>query len=63
MRKYEKSILNAKAAGWKDFEDAIQNECAVRNHIKTIITRNEKDYKQSKLQILNPEDFLALYGK
>lgn len=59
----EKCILKAKAARWNDFEDAIQNECAVRNHIKTIITRNEKDYKQSKLQIVNPEDFLTLYGK
>lgn len=59
----EKCIRKAKAAGWKDFEDAIQNECAVRNHIKIIITRNEKDYKQSKLQIMNPVDFLTICGK
>jgi len=41
-----------------DFEDAIQNQIAESNGLKTIITRNKKDFKNSNLSILTPEEFL-----
>lgn len=44
---------------FKDFEDSIQNFCAVEAEHEIIITRNTKDYKQSELSILTPKEYLA----
>jgi predicted nucleic acid-binding protein len=53
------SIIIALNSDFKDFEDALQNYSAELNEkIDIIITRNTKDYKKSKLPIMNPEDFL-----
>ena len=43
---------------WKDFEDGLQAECAVRIHADHIITRNIKDYINSKVPALTPSVFL-----
>ena len=44
---------------YSDFEDALQNFSAQNNGlINTIVTRNIKDYKKSKLSVLTPEMFL-----
>jgi predicted nucleic acid-binding protein len=51
-------ILDALALGWNDFEDAVQNCVAQRNGIDIIVTRNVKDYEQSKMKIFSPADFL-----
>ncbi len=50
-----------KAAGskFKDFEDGVQNYCAEESGHEIIITRNTKDYKESKLSILTPREYLA----
>lgn len=53
----EKAIFSE----FKDFEDAIQNFCAVESKLNTLITRNVKDYSQSKLSILTPKEFLATF--
>ena len=42
----------------KDFEDAIQSFAAEANDLEIIITRNKKDFSNSKLKILTPEEFL-----
>ena len=42
-----------------DLEDGIQNHIAESNGCTTIITRNKKDFKKSKLAVLTPEEFLA----
>ena len=53
------SIMIALNSDFKDFEEALQNYAAVTNgEIDIIITRNTKDYRKSKLGIMNPEDFL-----
>ena len=44
-----------------DFEDAIQVGSAERAGIETIITRNEPDFEDSALQVLNPAQFLQQY--
>jgi len=52
-------ILEALNSKFKDFEDALQNFSAENsNTIKTILTRNIKDYQQSKLAVFNPEMYL-----
>lgn len=52
-------LLNAMHSDFKDFEDAIQNYSATYDSsIKTLLTRNVKDYKNSSLTIMTPEIFI-----
>jgi len=57
-----KSIVKlALASNFKDFEDAIQYYTAVSNKkIMAIVTRDSKDYKNSNLAILTPEEAVSL---
>lgn len=58
----ERIIRQALVAGFGDFEDAIQNYTAKQlREIKTIITRNTKDYAKSDLAIHTPESYLKLF--
>ncbi|HEY9220265.1 MAG TPA: PIN domain-containing protein [Lutibacter sp.] len=58
------TIMVALNSEFKDFEDALQNYSAELNgEIDMIITRNTKDYKKSKLGIMNPENFLKLVNE
>jgi predicted nucleic acid-binding protein len=53
-------IQQAIESEFKDFEDALQNYCAVNEpDVQTIVTRNIKDYKQSSLPVMTPENYLA----
>lgn len=48
-------------SGFKDSEDALQNFSAHnRAGITLIITRNVKEYKTSRLSIMDPETYLNL---
>ena len=53
-------IHNALHSDFKDFEDAIQYNSANSKKINAIITRNPKDFKNSKLLILSVEEALAM---
>ena len=44
-----------------DFEDALLAHCAKRHYIDCIVTRNTKDFAQSPVKALSPDDFLELY--
>ncbi len=57
------AIIEALKLDFSDFEDAVQHQCALANQCECIITRNGEDYKKSKLNVYNPEEFLALLGK
>ena len=46
---------------FKDFEDCLQEECAVSFGAEYIVTRNVKDFKNSRIQAVTPEEFLAIY--
>ena len=52
-----------KAAGkmWNDYEDAVQAATAERICVKAIITRNIKDYQQSKIPAFTPAEFLERF--
>ncbi len=43
---------------FKDFEDRLQVECAKSLNIDYLITRDLKDYTNSKIECVAPEDFL-----
>ena len=48
---------------WDDFEDALQSATAERIHADSIITRNVKDFKQSKIVAFTPTEFLDSYNE
>ncbi|MBR1405014.1 MAG: PIN domain-containing protein [Treponema sp.] len=56
----EKSIKQAIALHWSDFEDSVQYAVAKRSHVKAIITRNTKDYAHSHIPVYTPKEFLEL---
>ena len=45
----------------KDFEDAVQAACAKRHFLNLIITRNVKDFVNSPVKAVSPEEFLREY--
>lgn len=51
-------IESALASSFKDFEDAIQEYAAVESQLDAIVTRNPKDFAQSSLSVLTPEQLL-----
>jgi predicted nucleic acid-binding protein len=55
----ESTITNAITSKFKDFEDAVQNYCATEANHTVILTRNIKDYKESKLAVLTPKEYLS----
>ena len=48
---------------FKDFEDAMQYFSAVSEGCDVIITRNKKDFAESKIQVLEPQEFLDKFCK
>lgn len=54
-------IRTALSSGFKDFEDALQNYSAeISGDIDVIITRNIKDFKNSTLGVMTPENYLKI---
>ena len=56
----KKIALNALNSGWKDFEDAVQYSVEKKLGAKYIITRNQKDYLKSDIQVVSPKEFTEL---
>lgn len=53
------TIIHALNSKFKDFEDALQNYSAESNgEIDLIVTRNTKDFKNSELGIMTPENYI-----
>ena len=52
-------IENAADMKWRDFEDAVQTATAKRINADYIITRNTKDYQDSPISAITPEEYLA----
>ena len=54
-------LLQALNSNFKDFEDALQNYAAeIDNGIDVIITRNIKDFKNSKLAVMTPDNYIKI---
>ncbi|WP_085765494.1 hypothetical protein [Nonlabens spongiae] len=43
-----------------DFEDGIQITVAELNEMDAIVTRNHKDFRDSKVSVYSPPDFLKM---
>lgn len=46
---------------WKDLEDGLQMQCALEKDLDYIITRNIKDFANSKVKAILPKDWIAIY--
>lgn len=57
----QEHIREGLLSGFKDFEDGIQYACASSAGIRTIITRNVKDYAKAKCAVHTPDSFLTLF--
>ena len=57
----EKVVDLALNSDFKDFEDALQYYSAVENQCEYIVTRNIDDYKNSKIKVVLPEEFIRLF--
>ncbi len=57
----KETIKQALNSSFKDFEDALQNFSAQMNgDIDVIVTRNIKDYRNSALGVMTPENYLKI---
>lgn len=54
----DKTIELALHSDFADFEDAVQYYTAVENGIKTLLTRNIKDYRPAAISVFTPSEFL-----
>lgn len=54
-------LKKAASLRWNDFEDAVQSVTAGRIHADYIITRNIRDFSQSKTPVLTPLEFLQRF--
>ena len=54
-------LLKAMESNMADFEDALVTVCAKRTKTEYIITRNVKDYMNSSVLPLTPEQFLTKF--
>lgn len=50
-------------SGFKDFEDAMQYFSAIASNCELIITRNEKDFKNALIPVMNAESYLKTLRK
>ncbi len=52
-------LENAVASKFADFEDAVLHEAACHAGAKYIVTRNIADFKNSKLPVFGPNEFMS----
>lgn len=55
----DKILDKGLSSKFKDFEDSLQYYCALETDCNFFITRNEKDFKESELPVLTPNEYLS----
>ena len=53
-------VKRATKENFDDYEDALQSICASRIKAQYIVTRNIKDYKNSKVTAIKPDDLIKI---
>lgn len=54
----DKVVELALSSDFKDFEDGMQYFTAIENNIKTLLTRNLKDFRTAEISVMTAEQFL-----
>ena len=44
---------------FSDFEDSLQYYCAIKTDCNILITRNSKDFRESDIPVLSPDEYLS----
>lgn len=58
----EHNVSTSIISPFADFEDAVQHQVAKsHSEVRSILTRNTKDFKKGKIAIFTPTDFLNFY--
>lgn len=52
------SVKNSMLLNFNDLEDSLVSYCAEREKADFIVTRNGKDFLESRIEALSPENFL-----
>ena len=55
----EETIEKGLNSNFKDFEDSVQYFSAIQSNCSVIITRNNKDFKNSDIPIMSAEEYLS----
>ena len=58
----ERTVDDALASQFEDFEDALQYHSALQTNTEVIITRNGKDFINSRLPVMTAGEYLAVYS-
>lgn len=53
-------LQSALTVGFVDFEDAVIHEAACHAGAEAIVTRNQKDFKKSKIPVYSAEDMVKI---
>jgi predicted nucleic acid-binding protein len=53
-------VRHAISSPLNDYEDAVMIETAIREEVDCIVTRNEKDYRDSPIPVYAPAEFMRL---
>jgi predicted nucleic acid-binding protein len=56
----QRTIEQALAMPWKDFEDAVQMAAAIQSGAQALITQNVEDFKGAPISVLQPAELLSL---
>ena len=56
------AVTLALESDFTDFEDALQHYAALSEKVSVIITRNTKDFKNSELAVMTPDQYLKSIG-
>ena len=59
----DKIINKGLSSKFSDFEDALQYYCAIKMDCDILITRNVKDFKESNIPVLTPDEYLKSLNK
>ncbi len=54
----DKIVDKGLSSKFSDFEDSLQYYCAIKMDCKILITRNGKDFKESEIPVLTPDEYL-----
>lgn len=54
----DKIVDKSLVSKFTDFEDALQYHCAIKSECNIIVTRNVKDYKESAIPVMTPDEYL-----
>lgn len=57
----EMIVTALKHEKWKDLEDGLQMQCAAEKNLDYIVTRNIKDFTDSKIKAILPGEWIELY--